>query len=51
MQSRHAAPKEFPTPNKDKEIKAEGIKKKDIIRFQPKIFNFPKCKHGSQGKK
>ena len=32
-------------------IKAEGIKKKDIIQFQPKIFDFPKCKHGSQGKK
>ena len=50
MQSRHAAPKKFPTPNKNKEIKAEGSKKKDLIRFQPKIFDFPKCKRGSQGK-
>ena len=30
MQSRHAIPKQFPTPSKNKEIKAEGVKKKGI---------------------
>ena len=53
MQSRNAVPKKSPTPNKNKEIKAEGVKKIwyiYIIQFQPKIFEFPKLKHRPQEK-